>query len=213
MSSRGEKLLALARVQAIESSEEEFEEDSDDSVKDKDYFPSSDEDEEDLEIVDTDDFEELENDENIANNQQTQATYNEDDWEKVQQSDQNLFDKKCEKDDVFTSLVSTTTPLDFFKHFVTDDLVQINQSIKNLMVEETNRYADDLKSCNRIEKARTKLWQPVAKNEIYKFFAVVLAMGIVDLPKINLYWSKDTLYHNEFISKCLSRYRFLLILH
>ncbi|KAG5898142.1 hypothetical protein JTB14_033999 [Gonioctena quinquepunctata] len=57
----GEKLIALARAQAIESSEE-------DSVKDKDYVPSSDEDEEDLEIVDTDDFEELENDENIANN-------------------------------------------------------------------------------------------------------------------------------------------------
>ncbi|KAG5873529.1 hypothetical protein JTB14_034495 [Gonioctena quinquepunctata] len=165
MSSRGEKLVALARAQAIESSEE----DSDDSVKDKDYVPSSDEDEEDLEIVDTDDFEELENDDNIANNQQTQATDNEDDWGKVQQSDQNLFDKKCEKDDVFTSLVSTTTPLDFFKLFVTDDLV-------DLMVEETNRYADDLKSCNRIEEARIKLWQSVAKNEIYEFFAVVLAM-------------------------------------
>ncbi|KAG5870953.1 hypothetical protein JTB14_037378 [Gonioctena quinquepunctata] len=196
MSSRGEKLVALAMAQAIEMSEEEFEEDS---VKDKDYVPSSDED--DLEIVDTDDFEELENDENIANNQQTQATDNEDDWGKVQQSDQNLFDKKCKKDDVFTSLVSTTTPFDFFKLFVTDDLV-------DLMVEETNRYADDLKSSNRIEKARIKLWQPVAKNEIYKFFAVVLAMGIVDLPKTNLYWSKD----NEFISKCLSRDRFLLIL-
>ncbi|KAG5861066.1 hypothetical protein JTB14_011240 [Gonioctena quinquepunctata] len=191
MSSRGEKLVALARAQAIERSEE----DSDDSVKDKDYVPSSDEDEEDLEIVDTDDFEELENDENIANNQQTQATDNEDDWGKVQQSDQHLFDKKCEKDNVFTSLVSSTTPLDFFKLFVTDDLV-------DLMVEETNRYADDLKSCNRIEKARIKLWQPVAKNEIYKFFAVVLVMGIVDLPKINLYWSKNTLYHKEFISKC-----------
>ncbi|KAG5882253.1 hypothetical protein JTB14_014950 [Gonioctena quinquepunctata] len=129
MSSKGEKLVALARAQAIESSEEEFEEDSDDSVKDKDYVPSSDEDEEDLEIVDTDDFEEQENDENIANNQQTQAT---DNWGKVQQSYQNLFDKKCEKDDVFTSLVSTTTRLDFFKLFVTDDLV-------DLMVEETNR--------------------------------------------------------------------------
>ncbi|KAG5865714.1 hypothetical protein JTB14_006920 [Gonioctena quinquepunctata] len=92
MSSRREKLVALARAQAIESSKEEFEEDSDDSVKDKDYVPSSDEDEEDLEIVDTDDFEEPENDENIANNQRTQATDNEDDWGKVQQSDQNLFD-------------------------------------------------------------------------------------------------------------------------
>ncbi|KAG5880914.1 hypothetical protein JTB14_036419 [Gonioctena quinquepunctata] len=48
MSSRGGKLVALARAQAIESSEEEFEEDS---VKEKDYVPSSDEDEEDLEIV------------------------------------------------------------------------------------------------------------------------------------------------------------------
>ncbi|KAG5878309.1 hypothetical protein JTB14_019131 [Gonioctena quinquepunctata] len=135
MLSRGKKLVALARAQASESSEEEFEEDSDDSVKDKDYVPSSDEDEEDLEMVDIDDFEELENDENISNNQQTQATDNEDDWGKVQQSDQNLFDKKCEKDDVFTSLVSTTTPLDVFKLFVTVDLI-------DLKVEETNRYAD-----------------------------------------------------------------------
>ncbi|KAG5870628.1 hypothetical protein JTB14_028800 [Gonioctena quinquepunctata] len=61
MSSRGEKLVALTRAQAIESSEEEFEEDSDPSVKDKYYVPSSDEDEKDLEIVGTEDFEELEN--------------------------------------------------------------------------------------------------------------------------------------------------------
>lgn len=37
-------------------------------------------------------------------------------------------------------------------------------------------------------------------------------MGLVNVPEINLYWSKDNLYHNDFISKIMPRDRFLLIL-
>lgn len=37
-------------------------------------------------------------------------------------------------------------------------------------------------------------------------------MGLVQISNINLYWCKDPIYHNSFISSLMSRDRFLLLL-
>lgn len=39
-----------------------------------------------------------------------------------------------------------------------------------------------------------------------------MAMGLNKIPHINMYWSKNKLYRNEFISSAMSRDRFLLLL-
>lgn len=45
-----------------------------------------------------------------------------------------------------------------------------------------------------------------------KFFAIVIAIGIMNAPQIKLYWYKNSIFHNEFISKIMPRDKFLLIL-
>ena len=53
----------------------------------------------------------------------------------------------------------------------------------------------------------------MSKNEIESFLGLVILMGINDLPNIKLYWSKDMVFHNTFISSIISRDRFLEIFY
>ena len=39
--------------------------------------------------------------------------------------------------------------------------------------------------------SRLKKWKDTDKTEIKKFLAIVLYMGVVKLPSIQSYWSKD----------------------
>ncbi|KAJ8945470.1 hypothetical protein NQ314_009222 [Rhamnusium bicolor] len=41
---------------------------------------------------------------------------------------------------------------------------------------------------------------------------VTLAMGLTQVPHINLYWSKDDIFYNKFIASAISRDRYLLLL-
>ena len=48
---------------------------------------------------------------------------------------------------------------------------------------------------------------------IESFLGLVVLMGINDLPNRKLYWSKDMVFHNTFISSIVSRDRFLEIFY
>ena len=53
-------------------------------------------------------------------------------------------------------------------------------------------------------------WHPVTKNEVRKFFGILLCMRLNQKPEIRQYWSRSILYKSEFFqdSKCLARNRF-----
>lgn len=56
-------------------------------------------------------------------------------------------------------------------------------------------------------------WKDVGKTEVESFLGLIILMGINDLPNMKLYWSKDMLFHNAFISSIMSRDRFLEIFY
>ena len=97
--------------------------------------------------------------------------------------------------------------MDFLNLFLTDELL-------NLMVSETNRYAtqeiDKRRPLRRT--SRYGKWKPVDVEEMKKFIGALLLMGIVRLPSIEHYWSKDPLYKFEGLSNVMSRNRFQEIL-
>lgn len=193
MNSRAQKILSLARSQQISSSSEEFSEDCDDSIADKNYFPSDDEsnsNESEMEVVESE-------------NEIVDVSKS-DEW-KEEMSIENIFTVTCPDKDVFNIPPNTNTPVQLFQLFITDDLIEI-------MVNETNRYAMQQKENITKQNARILKWDTVNMVEMKKFFAIIIAMGIVEEPKLNFYWSKDSLFHNEFISKIMSRDRFLIIL-
>jgi hypothetical protein len=97
-------------------------------------------------------------------------------------------------------------PEDYYKLFVTDEII-------DKMVLQTNKYAVmSIESDKPSNKSRSMLWKPTDKEEMHKFLAVLLAMGLVKMPHLNDYWSKKKLYRNEYIASLMSRDRFLLML-
>ena len=74
--------------------------------------------------------------------------------------------------------------------FITDELL-------DLIVTETNRYADQ-----NIEapsaSSRKKDWKPLSREELLRFIAITVLMGISPKPTIADYWSTNLLFHNRY---------------
>jgi len=97
-------------------------------------------------------------------------------------------------------------PIDFFKLFLTDEIIQ-------LMVIETNRNAQQMLSSQRISRgSRFSSWEPITKEDIEHFLGLLLWMELVKMPSLSDYWNKAERYQNKVASKTMSRNKFELIL-
>nr|CAH7716672.1 unnamed protein product [Callosobruchus chinensis] len=97
------------------------------------------------------------------------------------------------------------TPYQFYKFFVTDHII-------NLMVAETNRYAQQsLENANLSRFSRLQKWKETSAEEMEKFLGIILWMGLNKKPKLSDYWSKKILYENK-AKDIMSRNHFELIL-
>ncbi|XP_063628187.1 piggyBac transposable element-derived protein 4-like [Cydia splendana] len=124
------------------------------------------------------------------------ATNNEDDeWEDI--TDSPMSFEEFQGAVKMSIPPNTENPYDYFKLFVTDEII-------DKIVHETNNFAN--------KSVGTNLWKPTDKEEMHTFFAILLAMGLVKVPHIGDYWSKNKLYRNEYISSLMSRDRFLALL-
>ena len=56
-------------------------------------------------------------------------------------------------------------------------------------------------------------WKDVSVGEMHAFIAIVVTMGINELPDVLDYWSTDSYYHNSFVSSLMPRDRFKQIKH
>ena len=112
--------------------------------------------------------------------------------------------KGCEK--ILEQLPADATPLDFFKLYFTDAVV-------NLLVDETNRFAQQYIAANVIPPhSAVNDWQPTDQNEMFSFLGLCVLMGIVYKPRLNMYWSSDLIYKTNIFGETMARDRFLLIL-
>ncbi|CAH2091443.1 unnamed protein product [Euphydryas editha] len=100
------------------------------------------------------------------------------------------INKKFHKVPVFTSKFCPkmsyshkSQPFDYFTNLFPDSII-------DLIVQETNRYATQKNSKN---------FQPTTAAEIKAFFGVMIMMGLHPLPDFELYWSTDPFYHNKEI--------------
>lgn len=98
-------------------------------------------------------------------------------------------------------------PADFYALLVTEHVL-------NKIVMYTNAYAiNKVSLSNEASKAaRIRGWFPTNLAEIKRFFGLILYMGIVRLPKISDYWTKDKIMGQQFPRTIMSRNRFELLL-
>ena len=97
--------------------------------------------------------------------------------------------------------------LDFVELYLTDEIM-------NMIVIETNRYADQyfLQNEDHLDNSYLSLWNPVTNAEMKAFFGLVLLMGVIYKPNIHMYWSLDIFYSTPLFSQVMARDKFFLIL-
>lgn len=128
MSARARKIVNLAKSQCLSSSSDEFSEDSDDSIADKNYNPSATEPDSTEEDVEDNDVPQT----NYGKDDNIHRSFTSLDNEWTENLSENVFDITCPETDNFNDPIQVLQPIEFFQLFVTDELIET-------MVEEINR--------------------------------------------------------------------------
>lgn len=96
-------------------------------------------------------------------------------------------------------------PIDFFKLFFTDELM-------NNILEQTNKYGRAKIASKNISAHSTwNTWVDVTKAEISAFLGVVLNMGTIPLPNLKEYWTTARNAKIPYFGEIFRRDRFLQI--
>ena len=82
---------------------------------------------------------------------------------------------------------NTILLIDCYRHFITDEII-------DLMVRETNRYAEQYLQTHDISRrSKSHQWKPTNDVEMLKFLGIPIEMGLVQMPKLEHYWSNSQL--------------------
>ncbi|CAK9796557.1 PiggyBac transposable element-derived protein 4, partial [Anthophora plagiata] len=84
--------------------------------------------------------------------------------------------------------------LDFF-NIIFDNVFWDN------IVQETNRYAEKMKSNTHTRRIIDETWMPIDRNEIKIYFALCIIMAQVKKPKIQMNWSKRAIIETPIFRK------------
>ena len=84
--------------------------------------------------------------------------------------------------------------LSFFKLFFTHELI-------DMICLYTNRYAA---ATGHHKPSLFKGWIAVSPNEMYRYIGLLFYMAVVNLPRLNLYWSTSVLFHGTWARSFIS---------
>lgn len=99
------------------------------------------------------------------------------------------------------------SPADFYHLLVTDEIFEMTADYTNSFAVK-KMTGTDLAT----KSARIRQWTATSGPEIKRFFGLIIFMGVVKLPKISDYWSKDPVIGQNFPRTIMSRNRFELLL-
>ena len=107
-----------------------------------------------------------------------------------------------------TQDMTNKSPIDFFQLFLTDNILQ-------MVVEQTNLFAEQFIQSHELARhSRVQQWGRSSHdiNEIKRFLALVIIMGLVSYPSIEDSWVTSWPFATATFSSVMSRDRFSLIL-
>jgi len=117
------------------------------------------------------------------------------DWDEIQSESDAEFmeDYGLVQEVTSVSGDNTILPIDCYRHFITDEII-------DLMVRETNRYAEQYLQTHDIRRrSKSRQWKPTNDVEMLKFFGIIIEMGLVQMPELEYYWSSSQLYGSKIV--------------
>lgn len=117
------------------------------------------------------------------------------------------FSKNVGVNPNFAALMQESDPGNFFFSLVDEDFFAY-------VADQTNLYATQTicKKADTGSRSRLHEWTPTDKFEIKRFFGLVSYMGIVKMPKMSCYWSKEKMFQIAIPTETMSRNRFEILL-
>ena len=98
-----------------------------------------------------------------------------------------------------TSEDGTINPIDCYRHFITDEVV-------SLIVHKTNRYTEQYLLTHKPSKRSKNIqWEPTTNEDMLRFLGTLIAMSLIQMPKVDCYRSKSQLYVSKIIQNTMSR--------
>ena len=91
----------------------------------------------------------------------------------------------------------------------------VTEEMLKSLVDQTCLYADQYLATHTLAKrSRVQQWmrKPFTIDELRKFFALVIVMGLVNYPRLEDYWATSWPFATHTFSSVMSRDRFSLIL-
>lgn len=103
-----------------------------------------------------------------------------------------------------------STPSEIFKTLVTEDILET-------ISMQTNAFADkkicDLRQSGKLKsRSRVLSYTETSSDEIYAFHALVILMGIVKKPSVDMYWTKNEMLETPYFKKVMTYDRFRQLL-
>ncbi|XP_015437848.1 PREDICTED: piggyBac transposable element-derived protein 4-like [Dufourea novaeangliae] len=89
-------------------------------------------------------------------------------------------------------------------------LIIFNENLWDIVVTETNRYAEQIMSNGRRRK-QDDGWFPVTKDEILAYYALCILMAQIKKPNIQMHWSKREVIETPIFTKVMPLKRFTQI--
>ncbi len=100
------------------------------------------------------------------------------------------------------------SPLDYFQLYMSNDII-------DHLVTETNRYASQYTERERenlTNFSNARNWTETTHDEMCAFLGLIMLMGVVHKPRLNMYWSNDDLLNTPIFRDTMPRDRCYLLL-
>lgn len=96
-----------------------------------------------------------------------------------------------------SGISENSSPLSIFEFFFCEELVE-------LIIQESNKYIR--------KQGFSRSYFHISNQDLYCFFAIIVHMSIVRLPKLSMYWNSNPIYNSVFTRRIMSKKKFFNIL-
>ena len=121
--------------------------------------------------------------------------------------DDQQFRIPFEGNDGLKAEMNSRAPFDFFSLLFVAQIWDILVQQTNLYYTQQHPNLDDLPP-----HSRARQWRPVTIDEMKVFIALSIAMGLVQKPDLEKYWSTNEIDETPFFTKYMAKDRYLNIL-
>ncbi|CAF4506482.1 unnamed protein product [Rotaria sp. Silwood2] len=102
-------------------------------------------------------------------------------------------------------IIGAQTPIDYWNYIFPKNFIE-------MIVYETNRYAENICNNPRRQYSRINKWEPTNIEELNVFIALLIWQGIIKKSELQMYFTTDELLATPIFNKIITADRFQLLL-